>query len=643
MLRRRSLMKKRLSSHHFLRGMVLFLFILAIVATYSLVTALPATAGINYESRNIASEGTWISLENSLSSGQPKISVAPEKHDFGIVTRGKTSGSQTFTISNTGSSDLVLSIITISGTNATEFSIQNDGCSEQSIGPSESCTVDVVFSPTSFGPKSAQLSIPSNDPETPTLDVALIGTGSDELLGDYEPGDKEFEQLEIGDSIVYFHQRMIDDAIVEKDFIVYEFNRTTGELIDKTVHWLSGLPEHITIDITKEKAESMVEGEVQFTELYIISPDSDVFPLDPTPENPCWVVRSIDDDNSIVTIIDAITGEMLGHGVPPPEGGFTLSGPQYSNPCSGVWTGWYQNAASWFNTMGYVTEAVEWPTETQVMNHIQNPDTSLFYELAHGSSTYFSSGCTGGTNYEYTYASEIETWISSYRKMPFTFIGSCGGMCDTGDNTLSYEFGKGSSIDTATVGYCGMAEEHCSSCWSYSIQWQDALFTYMNNGDAVKTAFDKAQVDYPMCASAPSCLRFAGDESFAVVTISYTISGHVRTSEGNGISGVVMNGLPNSPITDSSGFYSAQVDQGWSGKVTPQKSHFIFTPPNRSYSNVNSDQTNQNYIGSYEHCGTITSNETWSSSGNVHVVTCDVTVPLGVTLTVEEGAIVVRV
>jgi hypothetical protein len=41
-----------------------------------------------------------------------------------------------------------------------------------------------------------------------------------------------------------------------------------------------------------------------------------------------------------------------------------------------------------------------------------------------------------------------------------------------------------------------------------------------------------------------------------------------------------------------------------------------------------------------EHCGTISTNETWSNTGNVHVVTCDVTVAPGVTLTITEGTII---
>jgi hypothetical protein len=61
------------------------------------------------------------------------------------------------------------------------------------------------------------------------------------------------------------------------------------------------------------------KGEIQFSELYIILPDSDVFPIEPTPINPCWAVRSIIDGMLTVTIIDAVTGENLGNGVPPPH------------------------------------------------------------------------------------------------------------------------------------------------------------------------------------------------------------------------------------------------------------------------------------------------------------------------------------
>jgi hypothetical protein len=340
--------------------------------------------------------------------------------------------------------------------------------------------------------------------------------GDDDLLAKYEKGDKEFKRFQIGDMIVYFHQRMVDEAIVEKDFIVYQFDKDTKELLNKKMHWRSDLPEHVTPRVTKEEAESMVKGEVQFTKLYIISPESDVFPLKPTPQNPCWVVRSLDNERPIVTIIDAKDGKILGYGVPPPYTGFSLTGPWYFYPCDGAWNSYYQNAEYWFNTMGYYTEGVIWPTEEKVRSHVQSCSTAMFYELAHGGSYNFASGCIGGNDPELTLSSEIHDWIEDYTKMPFTFIGSCEGMCDVGSGSFSYEFRKGSMENTVTVGYCHMSEPQCEDAWIYSLSWQSAMFDYMNQSYTVKQAFDQSIADYPMCVD---CMRFYGDENFAVVPV----------------------------------------------------------------------------------------------------------------------------
>jgi M6 family metalloprotease-like protein len=82
-----------------------------------------------------------------------------------------------------------------------------------------------------------------------------------------------------------------------------------------------------------------------------------------------------------------------------------------------------------------------------------------------------------------------------------------------------------------------------------------------------------------------------------------TISGHVLTGTGTAISGVAMNGLPHSTVTDSNGFYSAAVYAGWSGTVTPFKFNDVFLPPHLDYANVTSDQAGQDYTGAYQPSG----------------------------------------
>ena len=78
---------------------------------------------------------------------------------------------------------------------------------------------------------------------------------------------------------------------------------------------------------------------------------------------------------------------------------------------------------------------------------------------------------------------------------------------------------------------------------------------------------------------------------------SVNISGYVRTLGGTGISGVILNGLSGSPITDIDGYYTATVDSGWSGTVSPSKYGYSFNPINRIFSNLSNNQENQDYIG----------------------------------------------
>ena len=311
--------------------------------------------------------------------------------------------------------------------------------------------------------------------------------------------NNEFELYEIGDIIVCFYQRNMDGAIIEKDYLNYQFDSSTGELLHKKIHWRSDLPSvHLPlIALSQSGADALAlafaepgsKAEVLWSVLYVISPESYVFPVRRSMTNPCWIVRIMVDGRQTIVILDAITKEFLGYGVVPPEHGFSLTGPQYNSPCSGAWSYWYLNAAYWFEQMGYPATAIEWPRSKEVQSQVEDPESVLFYELAHGGSSYFVSGCPDGNIYEFTYASDIEKWIANSPPKSFAFIGSCEGMCYTSDNSFSYEFRKGSDQDTFTVGYCGMSTAHCDYCWYYSIDWQSALFNYMKQTFSAKKSF----------------------------------------------------------------------------------------------------------------------------------------------------------
>jgi hypothetical protein len=109
----------------------------------------------------------------------PDIFVDPSSFEFGKTKEGLYSLPWVFNVTNEGTETLSIFDIVITGTHFSEFLKQNDGCSGLPLAPSQTCTLEIVFSPKSGGVKNANLFIPSNDPdavENP-LNIALSGTG----------------------------------------------------------------------------------------------------------------------------------------------------------------------------------------------------------------------------------------------------------------------------------------------------------------------------------------------------------------------------------------------------------------------------------------------------------------------------------
>ena len=77
------------------------------------------------------------------------------------------------------------------------------------------------------------------------------------------------------------------------------------------------------------------------------------------------------------------------------------------------------------------------------------------------------------------------------------------------------------------------------------------------------------------------------------------ISGFIETDAGKAISGVTItfSNDGGTATSDTTGNYNTTVDLGWSGKATPTKSGYKFTPPFKEYANVLIDQTEQDFIG----------------------------------------------
>ncbi len=100
------------------------------------------------------------------------ISIYPVQTYFPQVYLGASSAAATVTISNEEEYDsLTLGTVQFSGNDSDQFTLVDDNCSEEILIANTSCTVEVSFSPTTFGSKTLNLSVPTDSSLTPLINA----------------------------------------------------------------------------------------------------------------------------------------------------------------------------------------------------------------------------------------------------------------------------------------------------------------------------------------------------------------------------------------------------------------------------------------------------------------------------------------
>jgi hypothetical protein len=84
-----------------------------------------------------------------------------------------------------------------------------------------------------------------------------------------------------------------------------------------------------------------------------------------------------------------------------------------------------------------------------------------------------------------------------------------------------------------------------------------------------------------------------------VAPVTPIISGNIMSDDGRPLSGVTItfSAGGGSTTTNANGDYAKNVPNNWSGMAVPGKTGYTFDPSFRSYVNVTSNRTNQNYTG----------------------------------------------
>ncbi|MEH6348340.1 MAG: choice-of-anchor D domain-containing protein [Bermanella sp.] len=114
-----------------------------------------------------------LSLTMSAHAQQDEnISIYPVQTYFPQVHLGASSEAATVTITNEEEYDtLTLGTVQFSGNDSDQFTLVDDNCSGDALSANTSCTMEVSFSPTTFGSKTLMLQLPTDSNLTPFINA----------------------------------------------------------------------------------------------------------------------------------------------------------------------------------------------------------------------------------------------------------------------------------------------------------------------------------------------------------------------------------------------------------------------------------------------------------------------------------------
>lgn len=133
--------------------------------------------GVTFTLKVIDSSGQSAAQDYTVSVllSTDNLILTPPNLDFGVQLVGSTGSAQTETLMNNGGSPLGLSAIAVTGALPLDFSQQSSTCGFSLMAGAQ-CQVDLKFTPSQLGPRTAVLSISDDIFDSPQL-VSVSGIG----------------------------------------------------------------------------------------------------------------------------------------------------------------------------------------------------------------------------------------------------------------------------------------------------------------------------------------------------------------------------------------------------------------------------------------------------------------------------------
>ncbi|HEY6118220.1 MAG TPA: choice-of-anchor D domain-containing protein [Candidatus Dormibacteraeota bacterium] len=106
----------------------------------------------------------------------PAVTFSPPTFAFGNVVVRTKSAPAIVTVGNSGNFALMISRVSVSGTDKGDFTITSEDCHNTTLAPGTNCQVTIVFRPSATGAESATLTVADDAPGSPQS-ALLTGTG----------------------------------------------------------------------------------------------------------------------------------------------------------------------------------------------------------------------------------------------------------------------------------------------------------------------------------------------------------------------------------------------------------------------------------------------------------------------------------
>jgi hypothetical protein len=126
-------------------------------------------------------EGTSITVPISGAGGEPALEVSRPGIDFEATEVGDTSAPGSSDVTNIGFGSTVIAQVSVEGADADDFDVRTTSCVGFPLNPGANCAIDVTFTPTDAGYRTANVVVRNDLGQYATIAVSGVGTLTAEL------------------------------------------------------------------------------------------------------------------------------------------------------------------------------------------------------------------------------------------------------------------------------------------------------------------------------------------------------------------------------------------------------------------------------------------------------------------------------